>query len=326
MLVGFFAVSSVGHAQNLQPTRWLSKHYADHPLVGTVWTGQGRQSSWSALAEAIIKSPYVLVGETHPNADHHLFQASVLQLLSQHNRRPIVVWEMVPQTMQPQLDALAQVNGTDAHKANRASDLGKQLNWSTSGWPPWSLYQPIAQAALDAKMPMLGAALARKTLMGLARSGLNTLDFNDQQRLHLTKPLPADAAAALLVELNNSHCNLLPSQALPGMRIAQRARDGAMASAMLNNETTDGAVLIAGNGHVRNDWAVPLLLNRAAPTMQTVSIAQFEVTPDNFQPLQYLRSGARQAQHDFVIFTPKSEIRDYCAELASRVKGQSKAN
>jgi uncharacterized iron-regulated protein len=57
-------------------------------------------------------------------------------------------------------------------------------------------------------------------------------------------------------EIASGHCNALPASLLPGMARAQFARDAVMAEA-LRRHASRGAVLLAGNGHVRRDLGVP---------------------------------------------------------------------
>ena len=56
---------------------WMSAHFSDHPLVGTVWTGDGKASSIAELTAQAIDADFVLLGEVHPNPDHHRIQADL---------------------------------------------------------------------------------------------------------------------------------------------------------------------------------------------------------------------------------------------------------
>jgi len=66
------------------------------------------------------------------------------------------------------------------------------------------------------------------------------------------------------------HCELVPRDRLGPMVDVQAARDASMAAAMLRHP--DGAVLIAGRGHVRGDVGVPLFLNRLAPQARVATV------------------------------------------------------
>jgi len=221
-----------------------------------------------------------------------------------------VVWEMIPEEKQSVLDAINAGN-TDA-----ARDLAKQLDWATSGWPAWSLYEPIAIAAVMHAMPMYGAAL-------MSSDGKN-LSSSQKSRLSLKRPLSKAQSDSMLTSLHDGHCQLMNKSQLRPMIWVQRARDGAMARAMFLPAKTararTGAVLIAGNEHIRKDWGVPSVLSQLDPSASILSIAQVEVSEGFDRPTDYREVSSVQQLFDFVVFTPRSEIRDHCAQLRKRWK------
>jgi uncharacterized iron-regulated protein len=308
------------NAQQLAPGHWSSNYYADHPLVGTVWRGNGQVSSWNALTDALLDTEYILIGEIHPNRDHHAMQSRVIELLAQRDRKPLVVWEMIPEDKQAVLDAQ---NLTTA-EAVRA--LEKKLNWSSSGWPPWSIYEPIALAAARHNLSMRGAALDSTFLREMAANGVTNLPADHLTRLHLKEPLSEISNASMLDQLYSGHCELMPKTALAPMQLVQRARDGAMADAMLRQaEHKHGAVLIAGNGHVRKDWGVAAVLERHLEKhsidANVLSIAQIEVTDAASAAADYTEINTEPEIYDFILFTPRADVKDHCAELRKRFEG-----
>ncbi|MFK7963303.1 MAG: ChaN family lipoprotein [Burkholderiaceae bacterium] len=294
------------------PTYWASAHYQQNLLVGTVWQGSGEPASWPVLNDAIADAAMVLVGETHPNPDHHRLQAAVLQAVSTAGKRPTVVWEMIPAARQTDLDEWAASGWLHPDR------LGKTLAWDKSGWPPWAIYQPIASVAATRQLRMIGTALPRATMMSIGRKGEQGVSAEMRQKLHLDIQLAKSAQAELRTTLREGHCNLMPESALAPMAVAQRARDGAMAQAMLSGSKGGSSVLIAGNGHIRKDWGVAQLLAKLAPSVRTLSIAQIEVEDGVLDPTSYFEKHATANGYDFVIFTPRAEIKDYCADLRKR--------
>jgi uncharacterized iron-regulated protein len=100
------------------------------------------------------------------------------------------------------------------------------------------------------------------------------------------------------------------------MADAQTARDAWMAAALLavtSYPGTDGAVLIAGNEHVRRDRGVPFHLLRRDPEATLASLALLEVRPNatDARAALDLRPG-ESAPFDYVWFTPASDDRDPC--------------
>ncbi|MBX2806241.1 MAG: hypothetical protein KTR19_09735, partial [Hyphomicrobiales bacterium] len=85
--------------------------------------------------------------------------------------------------------------------------------------------------------------------------------------------------------------------------------------------TEQGAVLIAGSGHVRKDWAVPSFIEQKSPEAAVVSIAFLEVDPESSTPADYVETVAGLGKpYDFVYFTPKADLVDRCAEMAEHMK------
>jgi uncharacterized iron-regulated protein len=79
-------------------------------------------------------------------------------------------------------------------------------------------------------------------------------------RLHAARWTDVQARG-LQADIVESHCGMLPDSVVPRLVLAQRVRDAAMAQALIDDATSDGAVLIAGNEHARADRGVPIYLH-----------------------------------------------------------------
>jgi uncharacterized iron-regulated protein len=78
----------------------------------------------------------------------------------------------------------------------------------------------------------------------------------------------------------------------------------------------DGAVLIAGAGHVRTDRGVPAYLATRVPDASVASVAFVEVASGAVAPADYAgRFGAARLPFDFVWFTARADDADPCARL-----------
>src|SRR5262245_51927313 len=129
---------------------WQAPLGREHPLVGRVWDVRGaRFVAPEAMVRALVASRFVLLGEKHDNPDNHQVQAAVLRALLASGRRPIVAFEMLTPDEAPALARYLAASPRDA------AGLGPAVNWKASGWPDWAYYQPIAQAALDAGVPIV---------------------------------------------------------------------------------------------------------------------------------------------------------------------------
>lgn len=293
--------------------QWLSPHYRDHPLAGTIWTSDFKPVTNEQLESSVLEANFVMLGEIHNNADHHLLQAQIIEVLTRAGRRPAVVFEMIPASLQAELDRYLQEGSKDVVR------LGAFLGWSERGWPDWTIYQPIAEAALSANLPFLGGALDNDTTRAISKSDPSQAKLILD--LKLDQPVRPEIVAALGKEIDAGHCNLLPETAIKPMIMVQRAKDAQMAKIALAAARKEGAVLIAGSGHVRKDWAVPSFIKQQLPDASILSIAFFEVAPERNSPADYVETIAGLgAPYDFIYFTPKADLIDRCAEMAEQMK------
>ena len=287
---------------------------------------EARPLTDDAVRDRLAGARFVLLGETHDSADAHLAQAWLLGLMIEAGRRPAVVWEMLDGD---QAEALAAflAGGEGAAEA-----MGEAVGWAGSGWPDWALYQPIAEQALSAGLPMLTGNLPLGTVRAIAGDGPEAVlgaDGLAPRALDVAYPEPL--RAALSDEILRGHCGMLPETAVPPMIDAQRARDGEMARAMLKGAAlpgTDGAVLIAGNGHVRADRAVPWVLGHLSEgsDADTLVVAVLEIPPE--MPADPAPADLRDSTtaegapppYDLVVFVPAVDDEDPCDKFREQLE------
>jgi uncharacterized iron-regulated protein len=299
------------------PARWESPLGADHPLAGVVFdVSSGRRASEAELSARVQASDIVLVGETHDNPDHHRLQASILRTFAAAHPAPAVVFEMLNRDQQPAVDATLAAHPGDADA------LGKAVAWDASGWPAWSMYRPVFEAALAARGPIVAAGLDRSAAMRIAHEGLAALDPALVQAFALNAPLPPEEQTALRKEMSEAHCGLLPESMLDSMVLVQRSRDALLAERLHEGvERAHGAFLVAGAGHVRRDRGVPAQLTRAYGA-RSLAIGLVQVSAEDATPERYAAAfEATALPFDFVWFTPRGNDVDHCAEMRAHVKG-----
>jgi uncharacterized iron-regulated protein len=280
----------------------------DAPLVGKVWdTARGDFASPDAVLRAAATATYVLLGEKHDNPDHHALQARVLGAMVASGRKPALAWEMIETDKQGALDGF--LAGTPT-----AEGLGAAVAWEQSGWPAWAEYAPIAKVGLSARLAFVAANVPHATARALVREGRGAMDAAMFGRLGLDKPLAADLEAALEQEMIDSHCGMLPPAKAPAMALAQRARDAMMADKMIGADAGQGAVLVAGAGHVQRDRGVPAYLAARRQDASILAVAFAEVDKSAPDPRAYAaRYGAKALPFDYVWFTPRANDDDPCA-------------
>jgi len=307
------------------PAEWTSSYYRDHSLAGKIWQPRaGRFVARGLLIGELAKSRFVLLGEKHDNPDHHRLQALIVRDLVGKGQKWAVAFEMLDE---------GQKAGIVRHHATHPKDagpLGDAVGWSKTGWPEWANYRPIAQMALDMGAPIVPASLQRVTLRRIAREGIAILGSARISRLGLDRLPGAGILANIRRELVETHCGLLPETMIEPMVKVAVAKDAVMARALLDaagQGAGNGAVLIAGAGHVRTDRGVPWHIRRLAPSESVQSVAFIEVEKDRNDRAGYATIfDADRLPFDFVWFTPRVDLDDPCSKFAPQLKraGQGK--
>ena len=169
---------------------WISVHGRDHALTGKVWHVASRRFvEPDAVVSALKRASFVLLGEKHDNRDHHRIQAWLVGRLIEEGRRPVLAFEMLTSAQEERLQKHLTANPNDA------AGIGAAVAWEKTGWPPWSSYRPMAEAALRSGAPIVAASLARRRLRALAEDGIGILGSDEVERLGLRVSLPEAAEA-----------------------------------------------------------------------------------------------------------------------------------
>lgn len=299
---------------------WTSPLYQDHPLAGRIWeVSSSGFIDRGALVRRLAGADFVLLGERHDNPDHHRLQAAVLRDLIAAGRRPAVGFEMLG------VDDAGAIAKHLAAAPNDAAGLGEAVNWNQRGWPDWSMYRPIAETALRAKLRIVATNLPLATAQKMSREGLDTLEPQSIRDLGLDRPPPEPVFSRMAADIRDAHCGYLSEQSVKPMVDVQRARDARMAASLIAAADPDGALLIAGAGHVRTDYGIPVYLRARAPEKRVMSIAFVEVDKQKIDAQSYALSypGGR-LPFDYVWFTPRVDDEDPCEKFKSQLERMKK--
>lgn len=279
-------------------------------LAGRIWVPADERFTTPAEVEAAVgDADFVLLGETHTVALHHRLQARFVRAAAMA-RRPPVVFEMIPAERQADIDRWRAAGEPDP------AGFGPAVGWAERGWPPWTEYAPIVATALERDLPLRAGAPASELRAAVARGGLGAASDARAALPGLGSPLPERARERLLDTLRRVHCGIPEHAPVDRMIAVQRLRDAAMAGAMLDADRGDGAVLIAGHGHIRHDYGVPLYLERAAPERSVLSIAFFGTVGSETVAAQREAAGGA-LPFDYVWFTDGGERAPDCADEAA---------
>lgn len=292
---------------------WLAPLLQSHPLVGKIYSfEQHAFISEATLLSELQKTPFVLIGEKHDNADHHRLEEKILNAIS--SKAPShIVFEMLTDEQQLLVSTL--------QPSDTLKQMHQKLQWNDKGWP-WKDYGPLINTAVQQGATItagnISSALLKKIyLQGSATPELTTTRFNSLALI------PEFVREKILDQVYESHCATMPKEKLTPMLNIQLARDASMAHAMLPdsqmNETQRPSILIAGSFHTQKDIGVPLHLSQLTrQPVKTLLLA--EVNETHEAPEDY----ATAKETDFIWFTPKQLDIDYCADLRTKPDSQHK--
>ncbi|MCL2657325.1 MAG: ChaN family lipoprotein [Betaproteobacteria bacterium] len=264
--------------------------------LGLFLAGCATQSANQQIGASFAGKNYVLLGEVHDNAEGQRQRLAALTHAVEQGWRPAIAMEQFDRERQTDIERARHERPDDADYLIAQAGGG--------GWA-WPQYRSVVALALRYDLPLVAANLSRADAGKIVRGGLDAV-FSTAERstLDLDKPLAADIAVAQTAELQRAHCGNFPAEMLPGMLNAQAARDAVMAAA-LKPYAARGAVLIAGNGHVRSDIGVPRWLNISARNVLSVG---------------YLEDGTESeaGSFDHIVIVPPAARPDPCKDATPR--------
>lgn len=240
------------------------------------------------LQAALASQPLVLLGEVHDNPEQHRLRAQALGRLLADGARPALLMEQFDRERQSAIDAAMASAGA---QPDAVIDAG----WpqGRTGWD-WSFYRPFIALALQYRLPLVAANVSRTDTRRIVAQGLEAAGFD--------AAVPADIAQAQADAIVASHCGQVDASLARQLMRAQVARDQFMARQLVAH-AAPGAVLLAGNGHVRRDIGVPRWLP-AAWQGRSVAIGLLEA------------GEAPGAAFDLALFTPAAPRGDPCEGMA----------
>lgn len=316
----------------LRDVHWRQKQPA-HPLIGQVLKGD---QPITIASDACTRSPLqqmivevwdiirdggiVLLGEVHDNPEHHVVRGDILwprldKVVPTQGLRPAAVFEHIRTGQQAGLDSFYR-HADRSRRLWRAPDLLRELDWKASGWPAAEMFYPLFDSALRARQPIYPGNAVRERMRLLVRGQDQPTD-EEAARIKLAQAMPQPLLDALTSELEGSHCGAVPGSALGSMSLAQRYTDAHLAETLVRAaEKHNGAFLLAGNGHVRTDRAVPWYVRQLAPRRKVVAVMLLEVEDGKIDASPYLtRAPAGTVAADYVVFTPRHERPDPCEKM-----------
>ncbi len=299
----FALANSYAFAQN-----WQSTFYLDHALVGKIWDTQ--KNAWltkKQLNLELLEYDYILLGETHNNYDHHILQSSVIDSLVAADVQPTIVMEM-----------LAQKNwqGQPTVWTNLEA-LKKQAILRNDGWP-WELYIPVLKSVVENRLELIAGNIDSKSL----HKWSNKMGSNVDEDIVREYSISSQGYRQLKRDIVESHCGYANTGFVQFMARAQLQRDYVITNTLINSKLP--VVLIAGAGHVRNNYAIPMQLLHKYHQLAYISIAFVPVQPGWNDPNDYLDESP--AEFDILYFTPSHTNEDPCLVFRKQLQNLGRKN
>lgn len=252
----------------IAPQRLVAVLLAALLLGGCVSPPPAAKTSTTNWEQDLRGDAIVLLGEVHDNPVLHEQRLQALRRALAAGWRPLIAME------QFDIDRQVDIERARAERPDDADHLIEHAQTRPVAWD-WQLYRPVIALALEYRLPLRAANLARRDAARLVRDNFEPV-LGTQRTLELGLAGGIDSALQAAQEraVDLGHCGLLPATTLPGMARAQIARDAIMAD-VVRRAGTRGAVLLAGNGHIRRDIGVPRWLG-AVPAARVRVIAYLE--------------------------------------------------
>jgi len=303
---GSLSVSAIA-STNVFELDWQASIAQDHVLAGHIFDSGG-EVTIVELADRMATSRFVLIGEKHDNIDHHRLELYLLQLLLKRksvvdpNATMSIALEMLDAGQQTKIDLITEQLEQNKGLKLDSKELKARLDWPEQGWP-WDDYSAVIGWTLNSRLPLHAGNISRKTMHVVYQSGID-------DRFSSATELKSSLHDALLDQVFDGHCGLMPKDSLASMVDIQLVKDASMANALVAGDS-ESSILIAGTGHIRKDTSVPRHLQMLSDESM-LTVALVEVDSDRQQVADYKDLFD---QFDIVIFTPVANQRDYCADL-----------
>src|SRR6266436_3932764 len=131
------------------------------------------------------KRTVVLLGESHTDADHHLWQLNTLAALQGRGANLVIGFEAFPRRLQSVLNDWVEGKLTDA-------SFLKASEWRQVWGYDWALYMPVFRFARLNRIPMIALNVERRLVLQVGQHGWESVPVPEREGL--SDPAPASVA------------------------------------------------------------------------------------------------------------------------------------
>lgn len=225
--------------------------------------------SFDDIIESIGASKVVYVGEMHTDMGNHILQLQVIQALHQKNPNLAIGMEMFPRSSQQVLDEY--IDGT----ITTEREFLKKSNYFSVWGYDYRYYREIINFARLHSIPIVALNIDKAIVSKVFQEGnLDGLADDQSQMIPPDRDLDVPGYSERLSRAFAAHdARSFKPEKMSGFLQAQSIWDEAMADSIVDyllRSPDKQMVVIAGNGHVYKDSAIPLRVKRRMDAPQSV--------------------------------------------------------
>ncbi len=243
-----------------QPQTGAIEGVAEHFRPGQIVdVASGKAISFEELIEQISSKDLIFVGEAHDNADHHLIQVQILQAVAARSPSLAVAMEFFQKHQQPAVDRYIQGDSTE-------KEFLEAVDWKKTWGYDYRFYRPLMQLARERKYRVLAINAPNEVVRKVARTGLQSLDASERDRLPKEIDLTQEKHRAFLNDIYKEH-SPRDLKEFEFFYEAQCVWDETMAESLAEHLKSGKGRLVAftGNGHIVNKFGIPDRTVRRVP-------------------------------------------------------------
>lgn len=264
--------------------------HTQNRLIGRFWSPITKDFvAWPEVTSHMPRGGWLMVGEQHDHPDHHQVETYLSYFLASQGILGYTIMEMVSADQQYAIN-----NAYGAVDNLKPSDI----DWPDKGWP-WPRYEQQVKAAMEFSKGLQAGDLSAAQKESIRAAGGAIAHYSTEHSQYLAE----------LIE--TSHCGMFSAEQAMPMVNMQIARDQVMAQQMTAYALADKVGLfIAGAGHVRADYGVPLWVAEDIPvrTLLLIGVGESE-NPEDYLPDTFNEQPAAQ----LVFFVPGIKQINYCS-------------
>jgi uncharacterized iron-regulated protein len=227
--------------------------------------------SFDEIVRAVRDDKVIYVGEVHTDMGSHILQLQVIQALYNLNRDLAIGMEMFPRSSQEALDGY--ISGAIATER----EFLKKSNYFDVWGFDYRLYRDIINFARSNSIPLVALNIDKAIVSQVFREGgLDSLEEEQLDKIPGERDLDVPGYSERLSRAFALHGTNADNGKMGAFIQAQSIWDEAMAESIatyLRQHPDKQMVVIAGNGHVFKDSAIPLRVERRMEVPQSVLVS-----------------------------------------------------